>query len=55
MKTIIEKIVAEFGKLDVAYNNVGIQVPVATIDEASGDDFDKCISVNLKGMWNSLK
>ena len=43
MKTIIEKIVAEFGKLDIAYNNVGIQVPVATIDEASGDDFDKCI------------
>ena len=41
--------------MDIAYNNVGIQVPVATIDEASGDDFDKCISVNLKGMWNSLK
>lgn len=55
VKTIVEKIVAEFGKLDIAYNNVGIQVPVATIDEASGDDFDKCISVNLKGMWNSLK
>lgn len=55
VKTIVEKIVAEFGKLDIAYNNVGIQVPVATIDEASGDDFDKCILVNLKGMWNSLK
>ena len=55
VKTVIEKIVETFGKLDVAYNNVGIQVPVATIDEASGDDFDKCIAVNLKGMWNSLK
>ena len=43
VKTIVEKIVAEFGKLDIAYNNVGIQVPVATIDEASGEDFDKCI------------
>ena len=55
VKNVIEKIVETFGKLDVAYNNVGIQVPVATIDEASGDDFDKCIAVNLKGMWNSLK
>ena len=55
VKDMVDKIVEKFGKLDVAYNNVGIQVPVATIDEASGDDFDKCISVNLKGMWNSLK
>ena len=55
VKLVIEKIVEQFGKLDIAYNNVGIQVPVATIDEASGDDFDKCISVNLKGTWNSLK
>ena len=55
VKNVVDKIVETFGKLDVAYNNVGIQVPVATIDEASGDDFDKCIKVNLKGMWNSLK
>ena len=55
VKEVVDKIVEKFGKLDIAYNNVGIQVPVATIDEASGDDFDKCISVNLKGMWNSLK
>ena len=51
----LEAVEDAFAKLDVAYNNVGIQVPVATIDEASGDDFDKCIAVNLKGMWNSLK
>ena len=55
VKALIEKIVEEFGRLDIAYNNVGIQVPVATIDEASGEDFDKGIAVNLKGMWNSLK
>ena len=55
VKNVVDKIEETFGKLDVAYNKVGIQVPVATIDEASGDDFDRCVSVNLKGMWNSLK
>ena len=44
-----------FGRLDAAYNNVGIQAPVAEIAEAEGADFDRVIAVNLRGMWNSLK
>lgn len=55
VKNVIENIVLNFGKLDCAYNNVGIQVPVAEISEADGAEFDRAISVNLKGMWNCLK
>lgn len=55
VKQLVEKTVEAFGSLDVAYNNVGIQAPVARITEADGKDFDRVIAVNLRGMWNCLK
>lgn len=55
VKQLVEKTVEAFGGLDVAYNNVGIQAPVARITEADGKDFDRVIAVNLRGMWNCLK
>lgn len=55
VKHLVEKTVDTFEGLDVAYNNVGIQVPVAKITEADGKDFDRVLAVNLRGMWNCLK
>lgn len=55
VEAFVQKTVERFGTLDVAYNNVGIQAPVAKITEARGEDFDRVLSVNLRGMWNCLK
>lgn len=55
VKGLVNKTVEVFGGLDVAYNNVGIQAPVAKITEADGKDFDRVVAVNLRGMWNCLK
>lgn len=55
VKHLVEKTVDTFEGLDVAYNNVGIQAPVAKITEADGKDFDRVLAVNLRGMWNCLK
>lgn len=56
VKTAIEKAVAAFGKLDVAYNNVGIHASVRKdLAETEGWDFDKVIAVNLRGVWNCMK
>lgn len=55
VENAVKQTVEKFGKLNIAYNNVGIQAPVANITEACGADFDHVIAVNLKGMWNSLK
>jgi NAD(P)-dependent dehydrogenase (short-subunit alcohol dehydrogenase family) len=52
---MVERTIAELGGLDVAYNNAGIQVPVAETADALGEDFDRAIAVNLKGVWNCLK
>ena len=55
VENAVDAAVSKFGRLDAAYNNVGIQAPVAEIAEAEGADFDRVIAVNLRGMWNSLK
>ena len=52
---VMAEIDAEFGKIDFAYNNAGIQSPVAETAEASGEEFDRVLSINLKGIWNCMK
>ncbi|KQW54015.1 glucose 1-dehydrogenase [Variovorax sp. Root411] len=52
---LTEKTISTFGRLDIAFNNAGIQVPVAETADASGADFDRIIGINLRGVWNSMK
>lgn len=52
---MVEQTVAAFGRLDMAYNNAGIQVAVAETADLSGEEFDRAIAVNLKGVFNCLK
>lgn len=52
---MVEQTIAAFGRLDMAYNNAGIQVTVAETADLSGEEFDRAIAVNLKGVFNCLK
>lgn len=54
-RAMVEKAVATFGRLDVAFNNAGIGgsgFPVADEEETA---FDQIIGVNLKGVFLSMK
>ena len=44
-----------FGRLDVIYNNAGIQGPITPTAEYEEDDFDRVIAVNLKGVYLGVK
>ncbi|SKB62431.1 NAD(P)-dependent dehydrogenase, short-chain alcohol dehydrogenase family [Parapedobacter luteus] len=44
-----------FGKVDIFFNNAGIEGVVKPITEYPEDVFDKVISVNVKGVWLGLK
>ncbi|MAQ17851.1 MAG: oxidoreductase [Sandaracinus sp.] len=50
-----EKTVATFGRLDMAYNNAGIQVPSSNIADQSAEDFDRVNGINLRGVWACMK
>jgi NAD(P)-dependent dehydrogenase (short-subunit alcohol dehydrogenase family) len=52
---MLEQTVKAFGRLDFAFNNAGIQVPVAETADLSCDDFNRAIAVNLTGVFTCMK
>lgn len=52
---MIQETVAAFGRLDIAFNNAGIQNILAEIADATVEDFDRVNSVNLRGVWGCMK
>jgi NAD(P)-dependent dehydrogenase (short-subunit alcohol dehydrogenase family) len=55
VEALIQKTVEKFGRLDIAFNNAGIEGVWAPIVRQSEEDWDRTISINLKGVWLSLK
>ncbi|WP_372730860.1 SDR family NAD(P)-dependent oxidoreductase [Novosphingobium sp.] len=47
--------IAEFGGLDGAHNNAGIETEIAPIAEASEAEWDRGMAVNLKGVWLCMR
>ena len=55
VRSMVEKTVEKFGRLDVAFNNAGIEGTWKPIVELSEDDWDRTIDINLKGVFLCLK
>src|ERR1700752_5391350 len=51
VEAMIERTVAEFGRLDAAFNNAKI-APTA---DSTLEEFDRVIGVNLRGGWSWMK
>jgi NAD(P)-dependent dehydrogenase (short-subunit alcohol dehydrogenase family) len=53
--TMVKRTVEAFGRLDVAYNNAGVQNILADTADSPRDDYDKVMSINLRGVWSCMK
>lgn len=51
---LFARIEREFGRLDIAFNNAGVLLKAPMV-EATEEDFDLTMSVNVKGVWHALK
>jgi len=54
-KSAVARAVADFGRLDMAYNNAGILGPMCPLTEETGEGYDAVNAVNLRGIWTFLK
>ncbi|MGH6914189.1 MAG: glucose 1-dehydrogenase [Geminicoccales bacterium] len=52
---LVERTVAEFGRLDAAFNNAGIQVPASEVADQSAEDYDRISAINQRGVWACMK
>jgi len=55
VETLVRKTVERFQRLDIAFNNAGIEGVWVPIARQSEEDFDRTIDINLKGVWLCLK
>jgi NAD(P)-dependent dehydrogenase (short-subunit alcohol dehydrogenase family) len=52
---MVDRAVAEFGRLDAAFNNAGVMARIAPTADSTRDDWDRVIGVNLRGVWSCMK
>src|SRR5438552_10085438 len=52
---IVDHTVAEFGRLDAAFNNAGIMARIAPTADSTREDWDRVNGSNLRGVWSSMK
>lgn len=44
-----------FGRLDIAFNNAGIDIESSKLADSSEQTFDKIMCVNVKGVWSCMQ
>jgi NAD(P)-dependent dehydrogenase (short-subunit alcohol dehydrogenase family) len=55
VKSMIEQTVSKFGRLDMAFNNAGVQSLAAETADATSEEFDRVNAINLRSVWLCMK
>jgi NAD(P)-dependent dehydrogenase (short-subunit alcohol dehydrogenase family) len=51
----LDATVERFGRLDIAFNNAGIEQPVKPAHEITDDEWDRLFAVNLRGAFLAMR
>lgn len=55
VRHLIDATVAQYGRLDCAFNNAGIQGELCPTVDCSEENWDRITGINLKGVWLCMK
>ena len=55
VESAMQRAVERFGRIHIAVNNAGVEGRFGPVQDATADDFDRIIGVNLKGIWHGMK
>jgi NAD(P)-dependent dehydrogenase (short-subunit alcohol dehydrogenase family) len=53
--SMIDRTMSTFGRLDAAFNNAGVMQRRVDTAEISGDEWDRVMAINLRGVWSCMK
>jgi NAD(P)-dependent dehydrogenase (short-subunit alcohol dehydrogenase family) len=52
---MVDRTVAEFGRLDAAFNNAGVMARISPTADSTREEWDRVIGINLRGVWSCMK
>jgi NAD(P)-dependent dehydrogenase (short-subunit alcohol dehydrogenase family) len=55
ISAVIELAAARFDRIEIAINNAGVETRLGPVQEASDEEFERVMGVNVRGTWLALK
>ncbi|MEV4161770.1 SDR family NAD(P)-dependent oxidoreductase [Nonomuraea dietziae] len=55
VRAALDALVGEFGRLDVAFDNAGVEQPVKPLTDITEDEWDRVVGISLKGAYTCMK
>ncbi len=55
VSAMVDRAVAEFGRLDMAFNNAGVMARIAPTADSTREEWDRVVGINLRGVWSCMK
>jgi NAD(P)-dependent dehydrogenase (short-subunit alcohol dehydrogenase family) len=55
VEQMVDRAVAQFGRLDAAFNNAGVMASIAPTADSTREEWERVIGINLRGVWSSMK
>jgi NAD(P)-dependent dehydrogenase (short-subunit alcohol dehydrogenase family) len=55
VQTMVDGTLEAYGKLDIAFNNAGIEIESSKLADGDEATYDKIMDVNVKGVWSCMK
>src|SRR5215208_5237984 len=55
VRSLVDKTVKTYGRLDYAFNNAGTEETMTSLVDQTSDVFDQIMNVNVKGVWLCMK
>jgi len=55
VEKMVNEVVKKYGRIDYAVNNAGVEGQLASTTDCSEENWDKVLSINLKGIWLCMK
>jgi NAD(P)-dependent dehydrogenase (short-subunit alcohol dehydrogenase family) len=55
VRALVNRTLETYGKLDIAFNNAGIEIEQSKLADGEEAVYDKIMDVNVKGVWRCMK